>query len=69
MNTSRPDDSLFTQWWSSIDRVLLAAILVLIGAGLVLSLAASPAMAVKKGLPVFHFAQRHLLFAILSVRG
>ncbi len=67
MNISRTDDSLFAQWWFTVDRVLLAAILVLIGGGLVLSLAASPAMAIKRGLPVFYFAQRHTLFAALSV--
>jgi cell division protein FtsW len=67
MILSRTDDSLFAQWWFSVDRVLLAAILVLIGAGLVLSLAASPAMALKRGLPVFYFAQRHALFAVLAV--
>ena len=67
MNISRTDDSLFARWWFTVDRVLLTAILVLIGGGLVLSLAASPAMALKRGLPVFYFAQRHALFAVLSV--
>ena len=66
MNLSRTDQSLFAQWWFSIDRVLLGAVLMLLGAGLVLSLAASPAMAVKRGLPVFYFAQRHALFALLA---
>ena len=64
MNISRTDDSVFAQWWFTVDRVLLAAILVLLGGGLVLSLAASPAMAVKRGLPVFYYAQRHALFAV-----
>jgi cell division protein FtsW len=67
MNISRTDQSLFAQWWFTVDRVLLTAIFVLIGGGLVLSLAASPAMALKRGLPVFYFAQRHALFAVLSV--
>ena len=67
MNISRTDDSLFAQWWFTVDRVLLTAIFVLIGGGLVLSLAASPAMALKRGLPVFYFAQRHAFFALLSV--
>ena len=67
MNISRTDDSLFAQWWFTVDRVLLTAIFVLIGGGLVLSLAASPAMALKRGLPVFYFAQRHALFALVSI--
>lgn len=66
MRISRNDRSLLAQWWFTVDRVLLAAVLLLIGAGLVLSLAASPAMALKRGLPVFYFAQRHTLFAIVS---
>ena len=66
MKISRTDQSLLAQWWFTVDRVLLGAVLLLIGAGLILSLAASPAMAVKRGLPVFHYAQRHAVFAILA---
>ena len=66
MTISRNDQSHVARWWFTVDRVLLTAILVLVGAGLVLSLAASPAMAVKRGLPVFYFAERHALFAVLA---
>jgi cell division protein FtsW len=47
--------------------VLLATILVIVGAGLLLSLAASPSIALKRGLPTFHFVQRHFVFALTSV--
>ena len=67
MRISRTDRSLLADWWFTVDRVLLAAILALVCTGLVLSLAASPAVAVKKGLAAFHFVERHLLFALLGV--
>ena len=66
MTIARTDQSHVAQWWFTVDRVLLTAILVLVGAGLVLSLAASPAMAIKRGLPVFYFATRHAAFAVLA---
>ena len=66
MTISRTDDSLYAQWWFTVDRVLLGTILLLIAAGVVLSLAASPSMALKRGLPMFAFAQRHVAFAVLS---
>ena len=67
MSFTRADRSLIAEWWFTVDRSLIAVVLVLVGAGIVLSLAASPAVALRKGLPTFHFAGRHLLFAILGV--
>ena len=67
MRLSRADHSLLSDWWFTVDRVLLAAILTLVGAGLVLSLAASPAIAVKRGLGPYYYVERHALFAVLAV--
>ena len=67
MRLSRAERSLLVDWWFTVDRVLLATILVIIGAGLLLSLAASPPIALKRGLPTFHFVQRHFVFALTSV--
>ena len=53
MRFSRADRSRLAEWWFTVDHALLAAILVLMAAGLVLSLAASPAVALKKGLPMY----------------
>ena len=64
---SRADRSIVTEWWFTVDRVLLAAILLLAGSGLVLSLAASPAVALKKGLHAFHFVERHAAFSVIGV--
>jgi len=63
MSISRSDRSLVADWWFTVDRLLLAAILALLGVGLVVSLAASPGVAVKKGLAPFHFVERHVVFA------
>ncbi|MDX2287972.1 MAG: putative peptidoglycan glycosyltransferase FtsW [Hyphomicrobiaceae bacterium] len=67
MTFSRADRSRLVTWWFTVDRVLLGAILVLVFVGLVLSLAASPAVAVKKGLDPFYFFERHLLFSAAGV--
>ena len=67
MRLTRADHSLLADWWFTVDRTLLGILLALIGIGCVLSLAASPAVAVKKGLAPFHFAERHFVFAGLGV--
>ena len=67
MRLSRAERSLLVDWWFTVDRVLLASILVIVGAGLLLSLAASPSIALKRGLPTFYFVERHVVFALASV--
>jgi cell division protein FtsW len=67
MRLARDDRSIVAEWWFSIDRLLLAAVLALIGIGIVLSLAASPAVATRKGLPTFFFVERHLVFAAAGI--
>jgi cell division protein FtsW len=53
MKLSRADRSLLVDWSFTIDRGLLTALLTLIAIGVVLSFAASPAVAIKKGLPTY----------------
>lgn len=67
MNFSRADRSRLAAWWFTVDRVLLSAILALILIGLMLSLAASPAVAIKKHLPTFYFFQRHLIYSVIGL--
>ncbi len=67
MRLSRTDRSRVADWWFTVDHVLVGAILALVGAGLVLSLAASPAVAIRKGLPTYYFVERHLFFSGLGV--
>ena len=67
MTLSRAEKSVLTDWWFTVDRMLLASILAIAGAGVVLSLAASPAIAVKRGLPTYYFVERQLLFIAAGV--
>lgn len=67
MRFSRADRSRLAAWWFTVDHALLYAILLIIGAGVVLSLAASPAVAIKKGFPPYYFVERHVLFSALGV--
>lgn len=61
---SRSDASHIAEWRRSLDWPIVAAVLALIGLGLVLSLAAGPAAAQRMGFEnSFHFVQRQLLFA------
>jgi cell division protein FtsW len=61
---SRLDTSPVATWWWTIDRWFLAAFLSLMGLGIVLSFAASPAVALRIGLDPFHFATRQIIFTV-----
>jgi cell division protein FtsW len=67
MTLSRAEKSVLTDWWFTVDRMLLAGILAIAGAGVVLSLAASPAIAIKRGLPTYYFVERQLGFIAMGV--
>ncbi|MDD7910319.1 MULTISPECIES: putative lipid II flippase FtsW [Pseudovibrio] len=64
---SRTDRSPFAEWLWTIDRYLLAGILILMGAGVVLSFAASPPVAERIGLDPYHFVTRQAIFLAPSV--
>ncbi len=64
---SRLDRSPAAEWWWTVDRWFLAAFLLLMGIGVVLSFAASPAVAERIGLPSYHFVIRQILFMIPAV--
>lgn len=59
MSVSRTDTSVLGRWWWTVDRWTLAALLMLIGFGYVMMLAASPAVAER----VIGASARSLLFA------
>jgi cell division protein FtsW len=64
---SRSDRSTLAEWWRTVDKGLIAAALILLGAGMVLSLAAGPAAAAKIGYDdPYHFVYRQAVFVILS---
>jgi len=64
---SRVDRTAFADWWRTVDRLTLAALLALMLAGIVLSLAASPPVAARLGLGPFYFVNRHVLFLIPAI--
>ena len=64
---SRLDKSPAATWWRTIDRWFLAAFLSLMGLGIVLSFAASPAVAERIGLDSFHFADRQIVFTVAAL--
>ena len=64
---SRVERTPFAAWWWTVDRLTLAAMLGLMLAGIVLSLAASPPVAARLGLEPFYFVNRHILFLIPAI--
>src|SRR5215831_4402957 len=64
---SREERNPLSDWWWTVDRPLLGAIIVLMLSGVVLSLAASPPVAVRIGLDPFHFFSHHVMFLLPSL--
>jgi cell division protein FtsW len=52
------------EWWWTVDRELLVALVLLMVAGIVLSFAASPPVAERLGLSPWHFVIRHIGFCV-----
>src|SRR5947199_5821413 len=63
---SREQRDPLSEWWWTVDRLQLGAILALVLGGIILSLAASPPVASRIGLDPFHFFNRHVLFLLPS---
>ncbi|MFH1796694.1 MAG: putative lipid II flippase FtsW [Pseudomonadota bacterium] len=62
--TSRTDRGLVSNWWWTVDRWFLASFLSLMVLGIVLSFAASPAVAERIGLEEYHFVTRQIIFML-----
>jgi len=60
MRFARIDQSPVARWWWTVDRWSLAALCALMGLGVVMSLAASPAVAQRIGYDGGHFIRRYL---------
>src|SRR5664279_2563789 len=63
---SREERNPLSEWWWTVDRLQLGAVLALILGGIILSLAASPPVATRIGLDPFHFFNRHIFFLLPS---
>ena len=64
---SREQRTPLSEWWWTVDRLLVAAFITLMLGGVLLSLAASPPVAARIGLDPFHFFNRHVLFLVPSL--
>lgn len=68
--TSRSRRFLLAEWWRSIDQLTLMLLLCLLVAGIILSMAASPAAAQRLDIDApFYFLMRHMIFAGIGLSG
>ena len=63
---ARTDRSILGRWWWTVDRWTLAALMTLLGIGVVLIVSGSPGVSDTIGYDPFHFVRRHLVFAPLA---
>ena len=61
---SRARKTPAAEWWWTVDRELLGALVLLLLAGIILSFAASPPVAERLNLSSWFFVVRHVLFSI-----
>ncbi len=59
-------EPILPRWWSSVDKLVIASVLLLFGVGLLLGLAASPPLAAKNGLAPFHYVARQAFFGSVA---
>src|ERR1700721_1128819 len=64
---SREQRNPLSDWWWTVDRLQLAAIIALILAGVLLLLAGGPQVATRIGLDPFHFFNHHVVFLLPSL--
>lgn len=67
MMFSRAEKTPLAEWWWSIDRELLGALILLMTCGMVLSFAASPPVAERIGLSPWFFVIRHAVFCLFAL--
>lgn len=67
MNFDRRNTSSIGRWWWTVDRPTLFALMALVFLGVFMVVAASPAVAVRIGLPDFYFVTRHEAFLVVAV--
>ncbi len=64
---SRVDTSVLGRWWWTVDRWLLASILLIVAVGAILTLAASPPVAARLNLGTYHFALRQFTYLPMAL--
>ncbi len=66
---ARGGEPLIPQWWRTIDRWSLAALVGLFLIGLLLALAASPPLAERNGLGPFYYVSRQIIYGFAAFGG
>jgi len=69
ISLARSDRSVLGRWWWTVDRWTLLALMAIMGFGILLIQAATPAVAVKHGLDNFYFVERHLIMLVPALLG
>jgi len=64
---SRTDTSMLGRWWWTVDRWTIAAVAVIVAFGVMLTLAASPAVADRLGYDSYYFVRRQFAFLPLAL--
>lgn len=60
-------DSGLSEWWQSVDRLSIAAVVALFLIGMLLALAASPPLAIDQGKPRFFYVERQAVFGVFGL--
>jgi cell division protein FtsW len=64
---ARSDRSVLGRWWWTVDRWVLGSLVIIMGFGILLIQASTPAVAVKHGWSNFYFVERHLAMLLPAV--
>lgn len=67
MLISRSDRGLVARWWFTVDRGVMSAALLLMAIGVLVSMAASPPVAVRIGIDPLHFIKSQLFYLVIAV--
>ncbi len=59
---ARADGSVLGRWWWTVDRLTLTALALLIAVGMLMTVAASPAVAERIGLDAYAFVRKQLVY-------
>ena len=64
---ARPRRHILAEWWWTLDRVTLCLLAILMLAGVTMSFAASPAVALRIELGTYYFLHKQLIFMIAAI--
>ena len=66
-NDNNKRNSIIWSWWTTVDRYMLATVMIVILFSIIMVTTASPAVAERIGLNSFYFIHRQLIFLIFGI--